>query len=292
MFDKVNNDQDQISSNNDLIVFEDQSRTNFVQPVIINNIPLNKKDQNNKIKMPQKNDKNFIDENNKQANTNNIVPNSTITGKIESNNFDKPIPQENIYDYKKSSYEKVLTRGGDAITSNFTPNFDNINKNQNIEEKKINDNPTIAPNKNFFEIDGGKKASLTDFTKQNVNNPSNKVNLGEIRTKKNVPINSNDEAAYLDKQFDYKPSEKKEQSKQFDNKISEKNELSSTKIISEIDNSEDINKLYEDLQKEKALKLMEYRSMIVQQKKENRETKINEEEKKVRIKINYRRKRV
>ena len=188
----------------------------------------------------------------KKDNINTLIPcNSGPDMKIldsQKTGLQNDICLNNLYDYKHSSEKTVLGRGGDSIASN----------------NKMSESLLIPKNsKNFFESDS-KKPSLLDFTINNKETVA-KVNLGDIRKKNHSKIS--DSTAFLDQQFNYKAADK--------------NELTKNEIPQEASN-EDINKLYEDLQKEKAEKLKEYRIMVVQMKKDKRETKINEEEKKVK----------
>ncbi len=166
---------------------------------------------------------------------------------------------DNIFGYQKNSQDITSTRVVENTNSNINISNSLIKPivDENIENK-VNSEPTF------------KKEILVEFNNLSQTANVSKVVLGDIKTKKNIPSLSNDPIAFLDKQFNFKSVKQ--------------NELIKPEPVQQEANNEDINKIYEDLQKEKAEKLKEYRNMVLQMKKEKRENKL-EEEKKVKNKF-------
>jgi hypothetical protein len=192
------------------------------------------------------------------------INNTQVT---ESSN---PIPVNNLSENDQKILDNIFGYQKNVNESTFTRVVENTSSNCNISNSVIipNVNANIENNVNLEPT--FKKEILEEFNIPSQAANISKVVLGDIKTKKNIPSLSNDPIAFLDKQFNFKSNKQ--------------NELSKTEPVQKEANNEDINKIYEDLQKEKAEKLKEYRNMVLQIKKEKRENKI-EEEKKVKLRL-------
>jgi len=192
----------QANNNPDLISFEEPKKSDpiiekdpILEAIIVNNIPIVKKDKSNIIK--ENKDTNIKDTR---------LFENTMIGQMPIEKKEGKLP-ENI-SHRKYMAESVLSRGGEAIST--VPVTQTVPATQTVNLERNQNQATIGVehevnSKSFF--DTGKKASLLDFTKQT--QPSTqKMNLGEIKTKKNAPINKSDANAFLDQQFNYKPEKK------------------------------------------------------------------------------------